>query len=140
MCGIKYNKEWQLKYTKILSYSIIHNDIGFNDRVPVLGEHIFIASERSLSHAFNNFQQFLQKTSLTKCNCNAMVGSSIRIYVEISLNEMVVRIYPTKLYKLSRRIWKYKVTKEQDITSIRLKMWRASWGLRAFPRIAKSFV
>jgi len=78
----------------MLSYSIIYNQIWFKDWVPVLVKHFIDSFRRFLPHAFNNFHQLFQKTSLAECNSNTVICSHIRIYSAVFLNVLRVRTNP----------------------------------------------
>lgn len=129
----------KLKHKEAKAYSIINNQIRLKDRVPVLVANIFSSFGRILFHTFDNVQQFFQVTCLTKCNSNAMICGHVRIYMVISLKNFKCRQFSTK-YLLKLESIKMNSPKFLIITRIRLNTSRASLGLFAFPRIAKSFV
>lgn len=70
----------------MLSYSIVHNEIGFKNWVPALPAQILYLSTRFLPHGLDEVEQFFYKATLPQRHSDAVICSHIRVYVEIFLN------------------------------------------------------
>lgn len=77
----------------MLSYSIIHNKVGFKNWVPALPTQILYHFRRFLPHGLNKVEQFFYEPTLPKCHSHAVICSHIRVYVEIFLNMKILKEY-----------------------------------------------
>lgn len=124
----KYNDV--INYINILSYSIIYNKIGFNCRIPRFSALVSNFFGRLLPHAFNNFQQLFQKTSLTQRNSDTVICSHVGIYMAISLNKATIT-YLTTSCTYRKRFLEYQETKALKHYPHQIKYLK---GFLRFPR------
>lgn len=121
-------------YINMISYSIIYNKVGFNCRIPRFAALVSNFFRRLLPHAFNNFQQLFQETSLTQRNSYTVICSHIWIYLAISLNKVTIT-YLTTSRTYEKIFLEYERTKALRLYPHQIKYLK---GFLRFPRHPKN--